>query len=577
MKIKVSDYVIKFLEERGVDTSFCITGGAAAHLLDSLSKSSMSVIHNYNEQASAMAADGYTRISKKPALVLVTNGPGSSNTITGVIGAWQDSLPMIIISGQVPTHQTISSQEIPLRQLGLQEVDIISLVQNCTNYAVQVKNAKEIPEILNDAWYFANSNRKGPVWIDIPIDIQSDFLDSTDIKTIEYSEEYDEPNIEAVMEYLELAKKPLVIAGNGIHLSNSEKPFLQFIDKFDLPVISTWNASDLFDNNDKNYIGNFGLLGQRAANFAVQSADLILILGSRLSIPCTGYNTKNFARNAKKIMVDIDYNEMSKSTLDIDVKILSDLNIFLKNIMLRSYNENISEWKSQLLAWKNKYSVFDENHTRKENYINSFDFVKKLSACIESKDIIVTDMGTSFTCTMQALVNTGKNRLFTSSGLCSMGFGLPGAIGAYLASKDSRIICIAGDGGFQMNIQELQTIAHYNLPIKIIILNNEGYLAVSLMQDNLFKGNRIGSDKKSGVSSPNFSAIANAYNIPSVRLETQQEIEVSLPTLLKASGPMLIELNMVRDQLLIPRVQSRIDDTGKIISGSLDTMFPFLD
>jgi acetolactate synthase-1/2/3 large subunit len=575
--IKVSDYIIKFFEEKGVDTAFCITGGAAAHLLESTRTSNLDVVHNYNEQACAMAADAYARVAKKPAMVLVTNGPGSSNILTGVLGAWQDSLPMIIVTGQVPRHQTMSAERLKLRQLGLQEADIMSMAEHCTNYAVQLHDVNNIKYELGLAWHLATTGRMGPVWLDVPIDVQAELIDpdtqlsyTPDIVTVNKIDD-------AIFAAIEKAQRPLIIAGNGIHLANAESEFLTVANKLKIPVLCTWSATDLFDFNDPLYIGNFGLLGERAANFAVQRADLLIILGSRLSIPITGYTSKDFAPNAVKIMVDVDVNEIRKHTLDIDHAYIGDLADFLTEFDARCPTVNVSKWHQRLLDWKQRYQVFNEDHMRETGFVNSFDFMRLLSDCLQSNDIVVTDMGTSFTCTMQSLRNTGKNRLFTSSALCSMGFGLPGAIGAYMANRSSRIICISGDGGIQMNIQELQTIAQYNIPVKSIILNNDGYLAISLMQDNLFNKNHFGADSASGVGSPDFIKLADAYGIPGHRLTTTADVEQQLSTLLAQAGPSVIEINMVRNQLLIPRVQSRKDSEGQIVSGSLDMMFPFLD
>jgi acetolactate synthase I/II/III large subunit len=577
--IKASDYIIKFLELNGIDTAFSVSGGAAAHLMDSVVSSNIKTYHNYHEQACAMAADAYARIANKPALVLVTNGPGSSNTITGVLGAWQDSVPMIILSGQVPTHQTLNSQSVKLRQLGLQEANIVSMVEHCTKYAVQVNNISDIPSILEEAWTMSTSGRMGPVWIDVPIDIQAEPLDESLLRRLDksVSEKDFNNDITCVVELIGKASKPLFIAGNGIHLSQCEEDFLKLVKSASIPVVATWNATDLFNYKDNLYVGNFGLLGERAANFAIQEADLIISFGSRLSIPCTGYNTKEFAKNAHKVVIDIDANEINKTTLKIDTPIIADLKEFVSKLKLATFKTNCEVWKEHLANLKTKYCIIKEPHTRVEGFINSYDFIEEFSLSLRNNDVIVTDMGSSFTCTMQALRNSGSNRLFTSSALCSMGFGLPGAIGAYAADPSQRVICIAGDGGFQMNIQELQTIVHNNIPIKIIILNNDGYLAISLMQDNLFNKRRFGADRDSGVSAPDFCKLSLAYGIPSAKLNNMQEVKKNLSLLLDKEGPMLIEINMVRDQLMIPRVQSKRDKDGKIISGSLDVMFPFLD
>lgn len=575
MLIKVSDYIISLLEQKGVDTAFCITGGAAAHLMESLRTSNIKTYHNYNEQACAMSADGYARIAKKPAMVLVTNGPGSSNAITGVLGAWQDSVPMIVLSGQVPRHQTLAAEPNPLRQLGLQEADIISMVKHCTNYAHQLTLVQTIKHEVDKAWHLATTGRMGPVWLDIPIDLQSEMIDPTE--QLDYFSQPTKSTIPLpeIIAEISQARKPLIIAGNGIHLANAECDFLQLVDHLQIPVVATWNAKDLFDSDNDLYVGNFGLLGERAANFAVQEADLLIILGSRLSIPCTGYNSKDFAPNARKIMVDIDANEIHKHTLKIDYPVVADVKKFIQELIGVDTPLKV-KWKQTVNQWKDRFPIDQESHVRAPGYVNSFDFIKQLGYKLRDDDVVVTDMGTSFTCTMQSLKHGGRDRLFTSSALCSMGFGLPGAIGAYAANPNNRVICVAGDGGFQMNVQELQTVAHNNLPIKIILLNNAGYLAISLMQDNLFGGQRFGADSASGVSNPNFIKLADAYGIPSHKLKTLDDVKNNLGYLLDQPGPMFIEVNMVRDQLLIPRVQSKKDANGKIISGSLDAMFPFL-
>ncbi len=572
--IKVSDYIVKYLEARGIDTCFCITGGAAAHLMESVRTSNIKVYYNYNEQACAMAGEGYARISKKPALVLVTNGPGSTNTLTGVMGAWQDGIPMIILSGQVPRRQTIGYQNVSLRQVGVQECDIIKMVSTCTNYSEQLSDVNSIRDKLDLAWEKATTNRMGPVWLDIPIDLQSEMIEVDDFTFEKHTVPPLKLNNQLFRSIFAKANKPLIVAGNGIHLANAEHEFHNLVKQLNIPVICTWNATDLFDYNDPLYIGNFGILGERVANLAVQNADLLLILGTRLSIPCIGYNTEKFSPHSVKIMIDVDENEMCKSTLNIDYKVHGDLKSVIPQLDLNKVN--CDEWKNKLQKFKLRYNVYNEPHMREDNFVNSFDFMKELGNCLLPYDTVVTDMGTSFTCTMQSLRSNGLNRLFTSSALCSMGYGLPGSIGAHIANSTNRVICIAGDGGIQMNIQELQTIAHNKLPIKIILLNNGGLLAISLMQDNLFNKNRFGADPGSGVSNPDFIALAGAYGIPAHKLTNLDNVKEKLNDLLNIDGPILIEVNMVRNQLLIPRVQSKKDDSGKIISGSLESMYPFI-
>jgi len=579
MKIKVSDYIFEFLKEKGIDTAFSVSGGAAAHLLDSANKYKIKYIANYHEQSSAMSAEGYARITNKPALVLVTNGPGSSNTITGIVGAYQDSLPMFVISGQVPTSQTIQPG---LRQLGVQELDIIPMVEGITKYAVQIRDKDEIKYHLEKAYHECTTGRMAPVWLEVPLDIQSAVIETEELQGYTPKKEIrldlkHQLSVNYILDALNKSKRPLIITGNGIHLSNTEDIFKETINKLQIPAISTWTSKDLFDWNDKLFVGNFGLLGERAANFAVQKADLLLILGSRLSIPNIGYNSKLFSPNSTKIMVDIDENEMNKSTLDIQYKIQADLADFLpilnKNI---SSLPNWNNWIEETNTWKHKYPVYQQEYKENKDKINSFHFIETLSQHLKDNHVVVTDMGTSYTCTHQALKTNGKNRLYTSSATCSMGFDLPGAIGTYFGNPNKDIILIAGDGGLQMNIQELQTVVQNKIPLKIFVLNNNGYLAISLMQDNLFKGNYIGSTPDSGVSSPNFCAIGEAYGIETIRLHNNQDLEDDIQAILDFEGPIICEVMMPEHQLLIPRVQSKKDKDGNIISTSLENMFPFL-
>ena len=578
MKIKLSDYVFEFLKSKNIDTAFSVSGGAAAHLLDSAKKYNIKYIANYHEQASAMSAEGYARVKSKPALVLVTNGPGSSNTITGVVGAYQDSIPMLIISGQVPVNQSLSTNP-NLRQLGVQELDIIKVVSSTTKYAVQITNPQDIKYHLEKAYYECTTGRKGPVWLDIPLDIQSTLIDTEELSSFPLpNTDKPTPNYQYIIDLITQSKRPLIVTGNGIHLSNTENEFLNLLDKLQIPVISTWTSKDLFNYDNPLFVGNFGLLGERAGNFAVQKADLLLVLGSRLSIPNVGYRTDLFSPNSTKIMVDIDFEELNKSTLKIDHKIEADLKEFIPQLS-NIIPKNIPQWDNwikEVNTWKHKYPTFLPEYKENTNKINSFYFIEVLSNYLKDNHVVVTDMGTSYTCTHQSLKTNGKNRLFTSSGCCSMGFGLPGAIGAYYGGENNEIILVAGDGGFQMNIQELQTIVHNQIPIKIFILNNNGYLAISLMQDNLFEGNYIGSTPNSGVSSPDFLKIASAYGIKSVKFSSNQELEKGIEDVLNYQGPILCEIEMSEHQLLIPRVQSKKDKSGKITSVSIENMFPFL-
>lgn len=585
--IKTSDFIVDFLIKKGIDTVFSVSGGASAHLLDSFNKqrSKIKFVAMYHEQACAMAADGYYRTAKKPACVLVTNGPGATNAITGVLGAFQDSIPMFVISGQVPTHQMMANLENPnlkLRQLGVQECDILSMVKGITKHTIIIDH-ECVNYQMSEAWFKMMDARKGPVWVEVPLDEQNKYIQEPKLDYEFYSEEkYDEIDPKKIVDLINNSKKPLIIAGNGIHLAGAEAFFDFFILTSNIPVVTTWNAKDLMYYNDKEFVGSFGILGERAGNIAVQSADLILILGSRLSIPCIGYDHGKFAPKAVKIYVDIDKNELNKPTTQhFQHKIHAKLEDFLDVLSSIKWEKNLEhiKWRDKLTGLKYKYPVYKKiDHYRLDDFINSFFFIEKLSSILNLGIIsnVVTDMGTAFTCTMQAFKLHGNVKLFTSSGTSSMGYGLPGAIGAWFGNPGRPIVLITGDGGFQMNIQELQTIKKHSIPIKIFLLDNNGYSAISLMQDNLFNRNYIGSTEKD-VPSPEFTSIARCYkmNVRSTGCSDFLDRDIR-DTLDEASKSVLHVINIPPNQPLYPRVMTRKDTEGKIISNSLEHMYPYL-
>ena len=584
MKSTVSEYVILRLQSFGVVQAFCVTGGASSHLMESLRTSSITTIHNHHEQACSMAADGYARIAKIPALVLCTNGPGVTNLITGVAGAFQDSIPMFVITGQVPSKYMMQNSSVPLRQLGVQEIDTAELANSICKKFFQILEPHSAINIIEEALRIMMEGRRGPVWIEIPLDIQSMIIEIPDV------DEQEHPVIPKIQSNHSLCNEiqilmdssvnPIIVVGNGVHLSGTENIFLELVKKLRIPVISTWSASDLFSADDDLYIGNFGILGQRAANYLVQYSDLIIIIGSRLSIPNIGYSTELFAPKAKKIMIDIDENEIRKESLNIDLEIVSNLEEILPTMVNEiSLTKSYENWLGIANKIKEKLDICHENRIDDENYMDSYTFIELLSPLVSTKDIIVTDMGTSFTCTMQAFKNNAGNRLFTSSGTSSMGFGLPGALGAAAAStQNGQVICIAGDGGFQMNIQELQTVVDNNLNIKIFVLDSCGYLAISIMQDNSFEGKHFGSTKASGIGSPDFVKIASAYGIPATYLSPNYNLSKSqLSDIIKSEGPHLCVIKISQLQTMRPRLQSRRDSNGQFLSGGLEYMWPYIE
>jgi len=579
--LKCSDYVVSRLEEYGFTNAFCVTGGAVSGIMDSLRDSRIRTIHNHHEQACAMAAEGYARASNRPALVVVTNGPGVTNLVTGVAGAFQDSIPMLVVSGQVSTSQQLSSESVSLRQLGVQEVETQPLAESISVHFRRITAVTELPDALDEALIALEEGRLGPVWLEVPLDVQNSPVPANwnrrDASVSRVIPVFDLKILECTA-LLSQSSRPLIVAGNGVHLSGAEPQLRLLAEEWGIPVVTTWSASDIFSFQNEHYVGNLGILGQRAANRAVQQADLLLILGSRLSIPCIGYATEKFAPSATKIMVDIDPNEIIKQTLaTIDVPIVADVAEFLTSLLLSSWDpRDIAPWQKYLREIKNVLRLDKEEKADEDGFVDSYSFIEALSGQLVN-EIVVTDMGTSFTCTMQALKCNGKNRLFTSSGLSSMGFGLPGAIGAWVANR-GPVICVAGDGGFLMNVQELQTIVDNKVDIKIFVLDSNGYLAISLMQDNSFHGRRFGSDPASGVGSPDFFKVSEAFGIPAIHLDSSlPNLGSQIRKVLDSDGPVLCVVPLSPGQKMRPRVMSLKNQvTGQFESPSLENMWPEL-
>ena len=583
MKIKVSDYISNFFVSKKMHYVFGITGGGAMHLNDSFGKNKkLNFVFFHHEQSASMAADAFYRKNQFPCVLHTTSGPGATNAITGVTGAWVDSIPMFIVSGQVATKDMI--QNTKTRQIGVQEINITDIVKPITKFSATIKDPNKIDIYLNKCFNLMLDQKPGPVWLDVPLDVQSKFIDTNKIEKFKPKKiifiKKKKINLRAVEKYINKSTKPIFVIGNGLHISKSEKLFNSFLNKTNIPVISSWNSSDIISSNNNLYVGRMGIFGDRASNFAIESSDLIIVLGSRLSVPQTGYKTKIFAQNAKKIIVDIDKKELEKNKLsNVVIKYEQDLNSFLQqaNSFFKSKKlKKFNKWINLLNFWKKKYPVMKESYKKEKKGINSFHFIDSLSSSLKGKETVVTDMGTSFTCTMQGfkIKNPTKQRLFTSSGLAAMGFGLPGAIGAYFAGKKNNIVCVTGDGGLMFNIQELETVRNYKIPMKIFVLENKGYLTMKLMQKKNFK-RLVGSNKKSGVSFPSFKSVAKAFGLKYFKLK-QNSIENQIKQILKLKVPTLIEVNMPGEQPLIPRMQSKLLKDGSFFLPKLDDLFPHL-
>ena len=581
MRIKIADYIAAFLVKKNMHNIFGITGGGAMHLNDSFAKNKkLKFIFFHHEQAASMAADSFYRKKQLPCVLHTTSGPGGTNAITGVTGAWIDSLPMFVISGQVEKIDMINKTKT--RQVGVQEINIIDLVKPITKYAESITDPKMIDIYLNESYEKMTEGRPGPIWLDVPLDIQSKYIDLKKIKKFKNKKKVKKNNINfsLIEKSIKSSNRPVIIIGNGLHTSKSETEFRELLKIIGIPVISSWNASDILKSSDKLYSGRMGIFGDRPSNFAAENSDLIIALGTRLSIPQTGYKTKLFAQKAKKIIIDIDEHELNKKKFTkVVAKINVDLKLFLKQAVLYFKKKKIkkfSNWINLINSWKSKYPVMQKEYLKERKYINSFHFIDCLSNNLKGNETVVTDMGTSFTCTMQGfnILNPIKQRLFTSSGLAPMGFGIPGAIGAFFAAKNDPIICITGDGGMMFNIQELQTISNYKIPMKIFVIENQGYLTMKLMQVKNFK-RYVGSTKESGISFPGLKGISNAFNLKYFKLK-KKNMKNQISNILNYKKSALIEVNMPPEQALIPRTQIRLNKDGTFTSPRLDDLYPHL-
>jgi acetolactate synthase-1/2/3 large subunit len=587
--IKVSNYIAKKLKEYGIKHIFMISGGGAMHLNDSFG-SSFEYICNHHEQASAIAAEGYARISGQLAVVNVTTGPGGINTLNGVFGQFTDSVPILYISGQVKYETTLASHpHLALRQLGDQEADIISIVKPITKYAKMVKNPADIGKILAKAIDIATSKRPGPVWLDIPINVQAAMIEEDDLEKYKRDEKANfnedlDLKIEQLISYLLSAKRPVIIAGHGIRISKSVKEFLNIIKQINIPILSTFNGCDLIASDHPLYIGRIGTLGQRAGNFALQNADLVLFLGTRNNIRQISYNFENFANKAKKIIVDIDQAELIKPTIKGDLLIKADLKDFFKvfnshivSIKSSFQLASLKEWLNWCILRKEKYhpsaikQYYDSN-----GLINPYYFSLALSKVAKEDSIIITANATASICIWQAFMVKNNQRIIWNSGNASMGYDLPAAIGACLGGDKKEVICLAGDGSIMMNLQELQTIKHYNLPIKIFVLNNCGYSSIKQTQNNFFAGRIVAADATSGVTTPDFIEIAKAFKLPAVRISQQENLAEEIAKILAVKGPILCEIMLDSNCIFQPKLSSKKLPDGKMISKPLEDMYPFL-
>jgi acetolactate synthase I/II/III large subunit len=583
--LNVSDQIARYLKKNSVEQIFTVTGGGAMFLNKAFHETfGSNICYMHHEQACAMAAEGYARIKNKPAVVNVTSGPGGINALNGVFGAFTDSIPMIIISGQVKNETLVRSYpDKNLRQLGDQEANIENIVKPICKYVVGIKKASELEIELPKAIFYATNGRPGPVWIDIPSDIQMErkkinFKSFNKTKKID-KEKY-KKTFERLSSLLDKSKKPLILAGTGVRLSSTVKELNNFAKKFGIPIATAW-THDLIESDSKYFAGRPGTIGTRPGNFCLQNADLVIVLGSRLNIRQTGFNFSGFAKNAKIVHVDIDKSELNKFYLNTFLKINLDLRDFFKlsfSYLKNKDKKKNSDWISWCNSVRKKYSIKQENFAPdKKGLLNPYKAILRISDFLIEGDKIVCGNASACIIPFQSLEIKKNQRLISNSGSASMGYDLPSAIGVAIAEKnknDSRIICFAGDGSMQMNIQELQTLRSMNLNLKIFLINNNGYLSIKSTHKNFF-GSVFGSDPQSGIEFPDFSKVSKAYGINTYRISSYRSLE-TLSDILNRREPALIELMIDTEQEFCPKLKSRMDSNGNFITPELDDMFPFL-
>jgi len=588
MRIRLADYVASFIESLGVKDVFLIPGGSCLNLVDAIDKNAnLNYVCNHNEQACAMAAESYARVSKNIGVCMVTVGPGVTNTITGIAGAWLDSIPTIYLSGQVKRDDMIVNSGSGVRQLGVQELNSIDLIRPITKYSTVIMEPNDVKYHLQKAAYLALNGRPGPVYLDIPADVQSAIIDENDLKDFDPVKEnlvlksdFLRDKIKDVISLIKKSKKPIIFAGNGIKLSNSNSVFLELISQMNIPVLTSMSAHDLLPSDYDLCIGRPGVFGDRAGNFAVQNADLLISIGVRHHLWNIGYNYKAFAAKAKKIVVDIDENELKKKTVVPDLVICANVKNFMEELSQQMKDINfpdISDWLSRCKNFKKNYPVVLPEYKDEKKYVNSYYFTDVLSSLLDEGEIIVTGVGTSFTGTLQCFKIKKNQSLNSNVGCASMGYDLPAAIGACFANNKKRVVLITGDGSIMMNLQELQTIKHHNLPIKIFLLNNNGYLAIKNSQNAFFDGRLVGTDPSSGVSFPDFEKIALAFDIDYKKIMDHTDMDKIIVEVLASDSPIVCDINMSPIQQLYPKVYSMKNSDGSMESRALEDMYPFLD
>lgn len=591
-KTRVADYVAQLLVEHGVTDVFMVTGGGAMHLNDALGGNpGLRVVPCHHEQACAMAGESYARLSGRLCAVNVTSGPGGTNTLTGVFGAWTDSVPLLVISGQVKRETMVGSTDLLLRQLGDQEIDIVTIMRSVTKYAVVLDDPRDVRKHVERALWEATTGRPGPVWLDIPIDVQSALVDPAELDGFDPASvgvdsvapltgsALDE-QVEAMLVAVAAAERPVVLAGGGIRAAGTHDEFLRFVEALGVPVVTGWNAHDLLWDDHELYAGRPGTVGTRPGNFAVQNADLLIVLGSRLNIRQVGYAWETWARSARVVMVDVDAAELAKPTLHVDQPVHADLCDFFASALPKLEPRREPTHGGWLLWCRQRlqdYPAVSPEHADSSS-VNPYVFVDRLTRLLPTGQVTVCGDGTACVVTFQAARIRQGQRLYTNSGAAPMGYDLPAAVGAAIAvGREQSVVCLAGDGSLMMNVQELATIRGHDLNVKLFVLNNAGYHSIRQTQNNYFPGREVGCGMESGVWFPRFERLAAAFEIPFSRVASNESLDDVLAHVLAAPGPQVCEVVLDLAQQFAPKAASRMLPDGRMVSAPLEDLAPFLD
>lgn len=589
MKIKLSNYIARFLLDHGINTVFTVTGGGAMHLNDALGhQEGLHCVYQHHEQACAIAGEAYARMYNKIGAVCVTTGPGGTNAITGVVGGWLDSIPMLVISGQVRYDTTARSTGLGIRAMGDQEFDICRAVDSMTKYCEMVIDPKEIRYCLEKALYLAQTGRPGPCWLDIPLNVQAAVIETDELRAFDPAEcaeempkEPGEDTIEEIIRRVRAAKRPVINAGNGIRLSGGYSEFCRLVEKLNIPVVTGWNSIDLIADENPLYVGRAGIMGDRAGNFAIQNSDLVLSLGSRLSIRQVGYNYKTWAREAYTIVVDVDGEELKKPTIHVDMPVCADVKEVMRRINERlgdTVLEEKRDWLEKCRHWKETYPVVLPRHYEAEGLTNVYAFVKEVSRVLPEDYVTVVGNGSACVVGSHAYEIKKGQRFIINSAIASMGYDLPAAIGACVANGERELVCLSGDGSIQMNLQELQTIQTNRLPIKIFVINNNGYHSIRQTQTNFFGEPYVGIGPQShDLEFPDMERIAYAYRYPFFRCESNQELADTIRKVFATEGAVICEIMVSTDQKFEPKSATKRLEDGTLVSPPLEDLAPFLD